>query len=585
MKRTHTCGELNTKWIGKEVVLSGWVSGNRDHGELTFIDLRDKSGITQLVFNPQADKQLHQSAKQLRSEYVISVRGIVSRRPEGTVNPKLSTGEIEILAREIKVLNKSLVSPFEIADNVKISEDLRLTYRYLDLRRSLMQKNLRFRHSVCQVVRRFLDQQGFIEVETPILTKSTPEGARDYLVPARLNPGKFYALPQSPQLFKQILMVAGVEKYFQIVRCFRDEDLRRDRQPEHTQIDIEMSFIEPEDIFGLIEKMLSGLFEKMLGVKIELPFPRISYSEATGKFGTEKPDTRFKMELVDITGIAGRSDFEIFKKAVRQGNFVKGIKVDGCSKFSIRQLDDLRKFVLGLGAKGLVWFKVEKNKFSSPVSKFFKDPVIKELSRAMAAQEGDLLLFVADQPVIVLRCLAELRLHLARELKLIPKDRYNFSWILDFPLLEWSEEDSRFQARHHPFTAPRDEDLGLLFKEPGRVRARAYDLVLNGIEVGGGSIRIHKPDVQEKVFKALKIDQEAVKEKFGFLLDALKYGAPPHGGIALGLDRLLMLMLGLPTIRDVIAFPKTQKAACLMTGAPDQVEARQVKELGLVVKK
>ncbi|MEA3560392.1 MAG: aspartate--tRNA ligase [Candidatus Omnitrophota bacterium] len=585
MKRTHTCGELNKEWIGKEVTLSGWVNGNRDHGELTFIDLRDKEGITQLVFNPQVDKELHWAGKQLRNEYVISLRGVVSLRPEGTANPKLSTGDIEILVKELEVLNKSLVSPFEITDDAKISEDLRLTYRYLDLRRPLMQKNFRFRHRVSQLVRKFLDKQGFIEIETPVLTKSTPEGARDYLVPSRLSPGKFYALPQSPQLFKQILMVAGVEKYFQIVRCFRDEDLRRDRQPEHTQIDLEMSFIEPEDIFALIEEMISGLFEEMLKIKIKIPFPRISYYEAIDRFGTDRPDMRFEMELVDVTGIVKKSDFEIFKEVINKGGLVKGVKADGCGDFSIRQLDDLRKFALGLGAKGLVWFKIGQDRVSSPVAKFFKPSVIEELSGVMAAKKGDLLLFIADKPPVVHNYLAELRLHLAGKLNLTAAGKYNFSWIIDFPLLEWNEEENRFQARHHPFTAPQDEDLSLLFNEPGRVRAKAYDLVLNGVEIGGGSIRIHKPELQKKVFKALKMDQNRIKEKFGFLLDALEYGAPPHGGIALGLDRLLMLMLSLPTIRDVIAFPKTQKAACLMTGAPDQVEASQLRELGLTTKR
>lgn len=585
MKRTHTCGELNKSWIEKEVVLCGWVSGNRDHGDLTFIDLRDKDGVTQLVFNPKIDKELHKFAKQLKIEYVISIQGIVSERPEGRDNPKLSTGEIEVLVKKLEVLNKSLLPPFEISDKIKVSEELRLAYRYLDLRRPIMQKNLWFRHAVCQSVRKFLDKRGFVEIETPVLTKSTPEGARDYLVPSRLNPGKFYALPQSPQLFKQILMVAGFEKYFQIVRCFRDEDLRKDRQPEHTQIDIEMSFTEPEDIFDLIEKMLSDLFKKMLKIKIKAPFRRISYSEAIDRFGTDRPDIRFKMEIMDVTEIVGKSDFEIFKNVIKKGGAVKGINVRGCSSFSIRRLDDLRKFVSDLGAQGLVWFKVEGDKFSSPVIKFFSPSIIKKLSRLMTARKGDLLLFVADKPLAALSCLGELRLHLAKDLKLAPENRYDFCWITDFPLLEWSEEENRFKARHHPFTAPRNEDLPLLFKDPGRVRAEAYDLVLNGVEIGGGSIRIHKTDIQQKVFKALKIDQRLVEERFGFLLDALRYGAPPHGGIALGLDRLLMVMLSLPTIRDVIAFPKTQKAACLMSGAPDEVELKQLKELGLTIKR
>ncbi len=557
----------------------------RDHGNLTFIDLRDRSGITQLVFNSNLDKNLHGFAKQLRSEYVVSIQGVVSKRPEGTANSKLSTGEIEVSVKKLEILNKSLVPPFEISDDVSVSEELRLGYRYLDLRRPRMHGNLRFRHKVSQLVRTFLDKQGFIEVETPVLTKSTPEGARDFLVPARLNPGKFYALPQSPQLFKQILMVAGVEKYFQIVRCFRDEDLRRDRQPEHTQIDIEASFIEPEDIFILIEKMLAGLFKGSLGVKIKTPFRRISYHEVIDRFGTDKPDMRFKMELIDVTEIVKEGEFKIFRKAVEDGGIVKGINARGCGNFSVKQLDELREFSLLNGARGLAWLKVAGDGVTSPIAKFFSPGVIKKLLKAMDGRKGDLLLFVADQAPVVSTCLGRLRLRLASILKLdLKKSGYDFSWIVDFPLLEWNEEEARYQARHHPFTAPREEDIPLLFEEPARVKARAYDLVLNGVEVGGGSIRIHKEDLQKKVFKAMGIEQKKAEERFGFLLRALRYGAPPHGGIALGLDRLLMLMLSLDTIRDVIAFPKTQKAVCLMTGAPDEIEQEQLKELGLTLR-
>ncbi len=584
MRKTHSCGALRRADIGKKVVLCGWIAARRDHGGLIFIDLRDREGVTQLVFNPEVDKKLLINARSLKSEFVIEVTGEVTRRPNGTENPKLPTGEVEVLAKELKILNPSLTPPFEIADDIKISEDLRLTYRWLDLRRPWMQRNLKERHRATQLIRGFLDKDGFIEVETPALTKSTPEGARDYLVPSRLNPGKFYALPQSPQLFKQIMMVAGFERYFQIARCFRDEDLRRDRQPEHTQIDIEMSFIEREDIFDLVERMLVKLFKQMLGVKLKRPFRRITYHEAMSRFGTDKPDPRFGMELVDVTHIVKEADFKVFKDVIKDGGLVKGINAKGCSRYSSRELERLTEFVGAFGAKGLAWFKVVKHGLSSPIAKFFEARTLASLAAAVKAEVGDLLLFVAAKEDVVGGSLAQLRLHLAHKLNLIPKGSYELTWVLDFPLLEWNEDEQRYQSRHHPFTSPVDEDVGLLSAEPAKVRAKAYDLILNGIEIGGGSIRIHKEEVQQKAFETLGIGSKEARKRFGFLLEALKYGAPPHGGIALGLDRLLMIMLNLATIRDVIAFPKTQKAICLMTGAPTEVEPKQLKELSLTVK-
>lgn len=580
-KRTHHCNELRASDIGKEVVLMGWVLRRRDHGGVIFIDLRDREGITQVVFEPEISAETHAHAHKLRSEYCIAVKGRVRRRPEGMENPKIDTGEIEVEAHELRILNASKTPPFPLDEEVEVSEVHRLRYRYLDLRRPEMMAALRFRHRVAQVARRFLDEKGFIEVETPFLTKSTPEGARDYLVPSRLYPGKFYALPQSPQLFKQILMVAGVDRYYQIVRCFRDEDLRADRQPEFTQLDLEMSFISEEDIMSLLEGLMATIFRETMDLEIETPFPRLSYEEALSRYGTDRPDLRFGLELVTLTEVFRGTKFRVFAQVVERGGLIKGLCVP--HDFSRKELDELTAFAGELGAKGLAWIKVRSGgELQSPIVKFFSEQEVQDLLSAMKPAEGSTIFFVADQPEIVNEVLAELRVELARRLGLIPKDKFAFCWVVDFPLVEWDEEEGRFVAMHHPFTSPKEEDLDLLETSPQKVRSRAYDMVLNGIEVGGGSIRIHRPDIQERVFSLLKIGPEEAREKFGFLLEALEYGAPPHGGFAFGFDRLVMLMAGKRSIRDVIAFPKTQRAQCLLTGAPAPVSMTQLSELHLL---
>lgn len=581
LKRTHTCGQLRIKDVKSTVTLLGWVSSIRDHGGLIFIDLRDRYGITQVVFNPDKGNEFYTTAGQLRPEYVVAIQGAVSARPEGTLNPNLDTGEIEVYADTLEILNKSETPPFEIEDESKVSLELRLKHRYLDLRRPVMQRRLIFRHKVCQVIREYLDRLNFIDIETPVLTKSTPEGARDYLVPSRVNLGKFYALPQSPQLFKQILMVAGYDRYFQIVRCFRDEDLRAQRQPEFTQMDMEMSFVDENDIIQIIEGLVAAIFDKVIGKKVATPFPRLSYNEAMASYGCDAPDLRFGMKIKDISDIVQKSDFKVFLDTVKSGGQVRGVNANGCGNFSRKDIDDLTAFVGQFGAKGLAWFKVEENGLSSSITKFFPEETREKIRQYMDAKKGDLLLFVADKPKVVSQSLAQLRLHLAQKNKLIDTNTFYFSWVVDFPLFDYNEDLQRYEALHHPFTSPHPDDLPILEEKPLEVKARAYDLVLNGVELGGGSIRIHAPEVQKRVFRLLGIEDESAYAKFGFLLDALKYGAPPHGGIALGVDRMVTLLLQLDDIREVIAFPKTQKATCLMTNAPSEVDLQQLKELGI----
>jgi aspartyl-tRNA synthetase len=583
VRRTHRCGELRRAHAAQRVVLMGWVHRRRDHGGLIFIDLRDREGMVQVVFNPQVAAEAHAKASRLRSEYVMAVAGTVAERPAGSANPNLATGEVEVVGTDLTILSEANPLPFALDSDEEISEALRLKYRYLDLRRPQVQHTLIVRHRVAKAVRDYMDASGFLEIETPFLIRSTPEGARDYLVPSRLNPGQFYALPQSPQYFKQLLMVSGFDRYFQIVRCFRDEDLRADRQPEFTQIDIEMSFPQVEELFALIEGMMVRAFKVGRDLDIPTPFPRLGYQEAMERFGKDAPDIRFGMELCDITPLAAQSEFAIFRQAIDAGGQVKGLRAQGCADYSRKELDDLAAFVKLFKARGLAWMKVTREGIQSPVARFFPESTLQAVAQRMAAEPGDLLLFVADKPDIVADALANLRQHLGERLGLIPQDALAFVWVVDFPLLEYSEEERRYVAKHHPFTAPRDEDIPLLQTDPGRVRAKAYDLVLNGRELGGGSIRIHRREMQELMFQVLGMAKDEAYEQFGFLMDALELGAPPHGGIALGLDRLIMLLTGVSSIRDTIAFPKTARATCLMTNAPSRVDDKQLKELHLKV--
>jgi aspartyl-tRNA synthetase len=584
LKRTDCCGDLHKEDANRDVILLGWVQRRRDLGGLIFIELRDRQGIVQVVFNPEVSREAHEKAQSLRSEYVIGLKGTVVLRPEGTVNPKLSTGEIEILSQELKILNVSKTPPFLIEDEEEVAENVRLKYRYLDLRKPWLQRNLILRHRVAKEVRNYFDRLGFLEVETPMLTKSTPEGARDFLVPSRLNPGHFYALPQSPQLFKQILMVAGFDRYFQIVRCFRDEDLRSDRQPEFTQIDVEMSFVTVQDIQRVMEGLMVHVFRESLGVELETPFPILPYEEAMSRFGVDKPDIRFGMELRDVSSILKHSSFKIFKEAMERGEIIKAIQVKGGGSFSRKEIDDLNPVVYAFGSKGLISAKVTRDGWQSMLQKSITEEERKGIEEVFHATENDLLLFTAGPSKVVNQSLGNLRLHLGQKLGLIDESIYRFVWILDFPLLEYDEKEGRYVAVHHPFTAPKDEDIPDMKDHPERVKAKAYDLVLNGSEIGGGSIRNHLREVQSLVFEKLGMGEEEAKERFGFLLEALQYGTPPHGGIAFGFDRLVMILTHSESIRDVIAFPKTQKATCLMTEAPSRVDTKQLDELFIKLK-
>ncbi len=578
--RSHDCSQLNGSHLDQEVCLMGWVQFRRDHGGLIFIDLRDRNGLTQVVFSPDHNPKAHAEAHVLRPEYVLAVQGRVRKRPPGMENSKLPTGDIEVVVTDWKLLNTSQTPPFMIEDRIGVSENLRLKYRYLDLRRKRLNSNLLLRHQACRSIRDCLNELGFIEIETPVLTKSTPEGARDFLIPSRLNPGEFFALPQSPQLFKQLLMFGGLDKYYQIVKCFRDEDLRADRQPEFSQIDMEMSFVNESQVMNTAEDMIATLFSEVMQHQVSRPFTRMTYDQAMQSYGLDRPDLRFGLQLTDVSEIVSCSEFRLFAKA----ELVKALKVEQGAELTRKEIDDFTEFVKVFGAQGLAWIKVKEDGWQSPIAKFLSQEEKQGLTRGLDLNPGDIVFFQAGKPEMVNTALGNLRLKLGERFGLIDQDRFEFVWITDFPLLEWDADGKRWQACHHPFTAPREEDLAMLTSQPEQVTARAYDLVLNGSEIGGGSIRNHRPETQMQMFQALGIDEQEARAKFGFLLEALNYGAPPHGGIAFGLDRLIMIMSGAKSIRDVIAFPKTQKGTCLMTEAPTAIPNAQLRELGIRVR-
>ncbi|MDD4295047.1 MAG: aspartate--tRNA ligase [Candidatus Omnitrophica bacterium] len=582
MLRTHTCGQLNEKDIGGEVTLCGWVLSRRDHGDIIFLDLRDAYGITQTVFDKESNAQVHAVAEKVRSEFVIQAKGTVRKRPDDTENPKLPTGKIEVLITQVTILNDSLTPPFEVKDDIPVGEEARLKYRYVDLRRPLMQNNLRTRYRVTKIMRDYLDKEGFIDIETPILTKSTPEGARDYLVPSRVNEGQFYALPQSPQIFKQILMVAGFDRYYQIAKCFRDEDLRADRQPEFTQLDVELSFVEQEDIFLLFEGLLKKLFKEIINYDLPDRFERMPYSEAMSRFGSDKPDRRFAMELIDLSDMLKDCEFKVFSQTLASGGKIKAITAKGCADYSRSKIDELTALAQSWGAKGLAYFVIREDKIQSPIQKFFKQDELESILSKTSASAGDIVFFCADSLAVCDTVLGNLRLKIAKDRGLIDKTKFDVLWVTDFPLFKYNEEEKRWDSEHHPFTSFCDEDMTKFESgDYGNIRSRSYDLVINGVELASGSIRIHSPKVQSKIFDILGIQNEEAAKRFGFLLEAFKYGAPPHGGIAIGLDRLLTLFLGCDSIRDVMAFPKTQRAQCPMTDAPSCIDKKQLDELNI----
>jgi aspartyl-tRNA synthetase len=580
-KRSAYCGEPRATAVGNEMILVGWVHTRRDHGGVIFVDLRDRSGLCQVVYNPEIDSNSHDKAKQIRSEDVIAVRGTLSKRSPETINPDLATGEVELVCKELRLLNASAVPPFPIEDETDANENTRLKYRYLDLRRPRSLAPLLLRYRMTKLIRDYLDGLGFVDVETPVLTKSTPEGARDYLVPSRIYHGKFYALPQSPQLFKQILMVGGLDRYFQIVKCFRDEDLRADRQPEFTQLDMELSFVEREDVMQVVEGMIALLFKELKGIELKRPFQLLTYTEAMNRFGSDKPDMRFGLEIRDFSEALRNSQFKVFASAIQKGGVVKGIRIPKGGDMSRKDLDDMTPFAATFGAKGIAWTKITAEGWQSPIAKFLSDAEQKAIEQIAEAQVGDVIVFSADSAKVVYDALGNLRLYLGEKLGLIPEDEYALVWVVDFPLMEFDRQEKRYVALHHPFTSPLDEDLPLLDSDPAKALSKAYDLALNGMEIGGGSIRIHRVELQKKILGLMGIDAAEAEAKFGFLLEALSFGAPPHGGIAFGIDRLAMLLSGAKSLRDVIAFPKSQRAVCMLTEAPSEVEPRQLRELGI----